>query len=113
MKHLTSLIALTLLPLAFAGCSKNPPNAAGARLEVYDFGVVEVSDGIPNRHDLGGGRVCIITPAIQKDGSVLLSMRVEESGKVVQLMRAQTRSDMQFQISGGGLSIAMNPHIKQ
>ena len=111
MKHRTSLIALTLLVLAFAGCSKHSPDAA-ARSKVYDLGVVEVSDGIQSRHDLGGGRVCIITPAIQKDGSVLLSMRVEESGKLLQLMRAQTRSDMPFQMSVGDLSIGMKPHIK-
>ena len=112
MKHRTSLIALTLLVLAFAGCSKHSPDAAAARSKVYDLGVVEVSDGIQSRHDLGGGRVCIITPAIQKDGSVLLSMRVEESGKLLQLMRAQTRSDIPFQMSVGDLSIGMKPHIK-
>ena len=113
MKNRTSLIALTLLALAFAGCSKHSPDAAVARPKVYDLGVVEVSDGIQSRHDLGGGRVCIISPAIQNDGSVLLSMRVEESGKLLQLMRAHTRSDIPFQMSVGDLSIGMNPHIKQ
>lgn len=113
MKHRTSPITLVLLALAFAGCSKRSPDAAGARPKVYDLGVVEVSDGIQSRHDLGGGRVCIITPAVQKNGSVLLSLRVEESGKLLQLMRAQTRSDLPFQMSVGDLSIGMNPHIKQ
>ena len=113
MKNRTSLIALALLALAFAGCSKHSSAAAVAHPKVYDLGVVEVSDGIQSRHDLGGGRVCIITPAIQKDGSVLLSMRIEESGKLLQRMRAQTRSDIPFQMSVGDLSIGMNPHIKQ
>ena len=98
MNHRTSLIALALLVLAFAGCSKHSPGAAVAGPKVYDLGVVEVSDGIQSRHDLGGGRVCIITPAIQKDGSVLLSMRIEASGKLMQQMRAQTRSGMPFQM---------------
>ena len=112
MKHRTSLIALALLALAFAGCSKHSPDAVVASPKVYDLGVVEVSDGIQSRHDLGGGRVCIITPAIQKDGSILLSMKIEESGKVLQSLRARTRSDMPFQMSVGDISIGMKPHIK-
>src|ERR1035438_9782656 len=112
MKNRTSLIALTSLALAFAGCSKHSPDAAVAHPKVQDLGVVEVSDGIQTRHDLGGGRVCIITPAIQKDGSVLLSMSVEESGKVLASPRAQTRSDMPLQISVGDIGIGLTPHIK-
>jgi hypothetical protein len=113
MKNRASLIALTLLALTFAGCSKHSPAAAATGPKVYDLGVVEVSDGIQSRHDLGGGRVCIITPAIQKDGSVLLSMRIEESGKLLKLMRAQTGNDLAFQMTAGDLSIGMKPHIKQ
>jgi len=113
MKHHISLIALTLFSLAFIGCSKHSPDAALARQKVYDLGVVEVSDGIQSRHDLDGDRVCIITPAIQKDGSVLLSMRIEESGKLLQLMRAQTGNNIPFQMTVGDLSIGMKPHIKQ
>ena len=110
MKYRTSLITLTLLTLTFTGCSKHSPDAV--RPKVQDLGVVEVSDGIQSRHDLGGGRVCIITPAIQKDGSVLLSMSVEESGKVLASPRAQTRSDMPVQISVGDIGIRLTPHIK-
>ena len=112
----TPLIPLALLALGFtftfAGCSKPSSAAATARPHVYDLGVVEVSDGVPSRHDLGGGRVCIATPTVQKDGTVLIAMRVEEAGKLSQLLRVQTRSDMPFQISVGDLSIGMNPHIK-
>ena len=111
MKNRTSLIALALLAFVFDGCSKHSPDAA--RPKVQDLGVVEVSDGIQSRHDLGGGRVCIITPAIQKDGSVLLSMSLEESGKVLALPRAQTKSDMPVQISVGDIGVGLTPHIKQ
>ena len=56
MKYRTSLIALALLALAFAGCSKHSPDASVAVPKVYDLGVVEVSDGIQSRHDLGGAK---------------------------------------------------------
>ncbi len=113
MKYHTSLIILALLALIFASCSKHSPDATVAGPKLQDLGVVEVSDGVQSRHDLGGGRVCIITPAIQKDGSILLSMRVEESGKLLQQMRAQTKSDVPFEISVGDICIGMNPRIKQ
>ena len=112
MKYRKSLIALALLALTFTGCSKQP-DATFARPKVQDLGVIEVSGGIQSRHDLGGGRICIVTPAIQKDGSVLLSMSIEESGKVLANPRAQTRSDMRVLISAGDISIGMTPHIKQ
>jgi len=111
MGNRSSLLALTLLALAFAGCSRHSPNAAAARPQTYDLGVVEVSDGIQSRHDLGAGRVCQINPAIQKDGSVLLSMSLEESGKLVQSFRAQTKSDKPVWMSMGDLSIGINPHL--
>src|SRR5438045_2433785 len=111
MKHRTALIALTLFALAFAGCSRHSPDAAVAHPKVQDLGVVEVSDGIKTRHDLDGGRVCIITPTVQKDGSVLLSMSIEEAGKVLATPKAQTKSDMPVQISIGDIGVGLTPHI--
>ena len=113
MKNHTSLIALTLLTLAFAGCSKHSPDAAAALPKITDLGVVEVSDGILTRHDLGGGRVCIITPNVQKDGSVLLSMSIEEAGKVLLSPKVLTKSDQHAQITIGDIGIGVTPHIKQ
>jgi hypothetical protein len=113
MKNRTSLIALISLALAFAGCSKRSPDAGVAHPKVQDLGVVEVSDGIQTRHDIGGGRVCIITPTIQKDGSILLSMRIEEGGKVLASPRAQTKTDMPVHFSVGDIGVGLTPHIKQ
>jgi hypothetical protein len=111
VKHRASLTALALLALTFVGCSKHSRDATVAGPQVRDLGVVEVSDGVQSRHDLGGGRVCVITPAIQKDGSVLLSMSIEESGKVLAKPRAQTRSGVPFQVSIGDIGIGMTPVI--
>jgi hypothetical protein len=112
MKYRASIIALALLALTFVGCSTHSPGATVAGPKVQDLGVVEVSDGVQSRHDLGGGRICIVTPAVQKDGSVLLSMSIEESGKVLARPRAQTRSGVPFQISAGDIGIGMTPVIK-
>ena len=113
MKIHTSLIALALLALTFAGCSKHSPDTTATHQKVLDFGVVEVSDGVQSRHDLGGGRVCIITPTIQKDGSVLLSCRVEESGKFLTSLGIKTLSDHSVTVSVKDISFGLTPHIKQ
>lgn len=111
-KHLT-LIAITLFAFGLIGCSKQPQGQAAAPSKVYDLGVVEISDGIQTKHDLGDGRVCVITPALQKDGSMILNMRLEESGKVVTKFRAQyDRSTTGFTMRVGDFSIGMNPRIK-
>lgn len=113
MQSFTSLIALAVLALTFAGCSKDSPDTVAARPKVHALGVVEVSDGVKTRHDLGGGRVCIVTPAIQKDGSVLLAMSIEQDGKVLAKPRAQTGSGVPFEISVGDVGIGMTPVIKK
>jgi hypothetical protein len=118
MKYRTSLIPLAFLALAFAGCSSPSPDAARPATALaypkhHDLGIVEVSDGIPSRHDLGGGRVCIITPAILKDGSIFLSMSVEKSGKVLASPSAHTGSDVPVWYSRGDISFGLTPHLKQ
>jgi hypothetical protein len=112
MKYRTPFMALAVLALTFAGCSKSTPDANVAHPKVQDLGVVEVSDGIQSRHDLGGGRVCLITPALQRDGSVLLSIRVEESGKVLAMPRIQTKPDQAVMFADGDMGISLTPHIK-
>jgi hypothetical protein len=110
MKYHTSLIALAL---TLAGCSKHPPAATSVGSKFLDLGVVEVSDGVQSRYDLGGGRVCIVTPTIQKDRRIILSMSVEESGNVLLRPRVQTGAGVPFQISVGDFSMGMTPVIKQ
>ena len=113
MKYHTSLIALASLALVFAGCSKHSAAAAAPHPKIQNLGVVEVSDGIQSRHDLGGGRVCIVSPTIQKDGTILLAMRIEEAGKLLVAPRVITKPDEAFEFSAGDIGVGFTPHIKQ
>jgi hypothetical protein len=114
MKKYLTLIAITLFAFGLIGCSKQAQGKAAAPSKVYDLGVVEISDGIQTKHDLGDGRVCAITPALQKDGSMILNMRLEESGRLVTKFRVQfDKSTTGFTMRDGDFSIAMKPRIKQ
>jgi len=114
MKILLTLLAVALLAFGLIGCSKQPQSKAAVALKNYDLGLVDVSDGIHTMHDLGDGRVCVIAPVLQKDGSMILNMKLEESGKVLEEFRTQFDKPCSgFTIGNGGFSITMKPHIKQ
>jgi hypothetical protein len=113
MKHYTSPIIAALLVLLFAGCSKHPVGTTAVSPKVPDLGVVEVSDGIPSRHDLGGGRVCTIIPAIQKDGSIMLTLKIEQDGKLLAMPRVQTLSGRAIIARAGDIGVELTPEIKR
>jgi len=77
MKHCTFLIAVALLISSLAGCSRK-----ATALKVADLGVVEISSGTPIRHDLGGGKVCVIMPTVITNRSarfVKMTMVIEQT----------------------------------
>ena len=111
MKNRTSLVILASLTLALAGCSKHSSDTT-ANQKVWKLGVVEVSDGVQIERDLGGGRVCTIMPTIQKDGSVLMSLKLTQDGKLLASPRIQTGSDREAVMTMGDVSIDVTPHIK-
>jgi hypothetical protein len=41
-----------------------------------DLGMLELSDGVPTRFDLGGGTNCIVTPAALSDGNSMMQITV-------------------------------------
>jgi hypothetical protein len=118
MKNRTSIFALALLAVLFTSCSKHSPDAAAVRPKVSDLGVVEVSDGVTSRHDLGNGRVCVIKPTIKTDGTVLLAMTIEETDsngadRVLSHLNALTFPDRSVEVSDNGVGVGLTPHIKQ
>ena len=107
----TSLIVLASLTLALTGCSKHSAGTT-ANQGVSDLGVIEVSDGVQVQRDLGSGRLCTIMPAIQKDGSVLLSLKITKDGKLLASPRIQTGSGQPAMFTVGDISVGVTPHIK-
>jgi hypothetical protein len=75
MKMKTPLIAITLLALAIAGCSKHSSTAP----KNFDLGVIEVSGGKPNDQILADGRGCVIMPTLMPDGNVNLEATILET----------------------------------
>ena len=119
MNHRASLILLASLTWLFTGCSKHSPAAATVRPQVPELGVVEVTDGVTSRHDLGLGRVCVLKPTVNKDGSVLLAMTIEETDSaggtrtLAHLnLNAITFPDRAVEVADGAVGIGLTPHIK-
>ena len=104
-------ITLVVLSGIVVACSKRSQEAVHVRAKVYNLGEVEVSDGLTTRHDLGGGRICVITPAFQKDGSILLGMSIEQGPKVIARPRVQASPNVSFEITDGDVGIAMTPRM--
>jgi Flp pilus assembly secretin CpaC len=117
MKNCTPLIIAALLVSLFIGCSKHSPTATPANPNVTDLGVVEVSDGIPIYHDLGGSKACVISPTVFRNGSVKLSFTIQQtnSAGVVETLATpsvQNMSGSPMHVYVGGISISVTPKIK-
>jgi hypothetical protein len=127
MKSSTPLIIAALLVSLFTGCSKHSPPAepatqaarptpvAPSNLISAQLGVVEVSDGVPSRHDIGGGRVCIIKPFILKDGDIMMAISVAETNasgdKNISSLHVETSPDQAVEMANGVVAISLTPHI--
>jgi hypothetical protein len=112
MKYQTPLIGIMSVAMLFTGCSKHSAGAVASHPKVQNLGVVEVSDGIQSQHGLGGGRICIVTPTMLKDGNVLLDLRIEEAGNLLSAPRIITKPDQAVEISVGDIGVGFTPHIK-
>jgi len=52
-------------------------------------------------------------PTVQKSGSVLLAMTIEESGKVLAAPSVKTLPDRTVEMYIGDIGVGLTPHIKQ
>lgn len=109
-----SFITLALLLCLLAGCSKHSSSSADP--SVLDLGIVEISDGVPIRHVLNDGRVCVINPTLAKDGNVNLSITVLETNsagiRTRSVLNVETLPDRAVKIAGEDCVIGLTPHVK-
>jgi hypothetical protein len=77
MRYCFLLVVLASLALALVGCSRSSSTAVLP--QINDFGIIEVSGGMPSNHTLADGRVCTVTPAILVGGNVRLTTLVVET----------------------------------
>ncbi|MGC9944685.1 MAG: hypothetical protein ABSE48_22920 [Verrucomicrobiota bacterium] len=114
MKHPGAFLILALLSCLLAGCSRHSSSSPGPG--VTDLGVVDISDGVPIRHDLNHGRVCVINPTVAKDGSVNLSITVLETNSAGistrSVLNIEALPDRAVEIAAGDCAIGLTPHVK-
>ena len=85
--------------------------------KIYNLGIIEISDGITSRHELGEGRVCVIKPTVKQDGSVLLAITIEEinyrnHARTLTHLNVSTFPDRSVEIEENHFGVSLTPHIK-
>lgn len=94
------------------GCSKEPAPVVLKDPEVLAWGIVDLTNGVSVKRELGTGRICTITPTALSDGQILCSMVVEKDGKVISRPRVQTSSGVPVSISDGVVVVEFTPRVK-
>jgi hypothetical protein len=114
MTYRASLTTGALLVSLLTGCSRHSPAVTSP--QVMDLGVVEISDGALNRHDLGGGRVLLVTPTVFTNGRVRLALAVEETDATGAIRKSeaqvQTSPDIATRFSLAEIDFSLTAHIK-
>src|SRR5690242_7550231 len=71
MKNHTSLMLAAWFAFTVVGCSKRAPSVAPSAQPINaTLGLVEVSDGVTTRQDVGNGLACIIKPTVLQEGGI-------------------------------------------
>ena len=126
--HIISCV-LVLTALLAVSCSKSRDEQPGqgkkratdvfspADVPTVDLGEVELTPSTPKRLSLAGGKECVITPTILKDGSIQMDLMVESKvadGRTQRLgqSRLTQRPGQQCGITVGGMMITLTPKLK-
>ncbi len=105
------LTGLALAAFLLAGCSRHSSQPAAAKS--VNLGIVELSDGVASRHDLGGGSVCVLTARAMDATTIELIAVLEQSGeKAASSRRAPTILNQPLVISLGGTTVQVTPRMK-
>jgi len=72
-----------------------------------------MTDRIASRYDLGGGKICIITPTVGFNAVVTYAVAFEDHGKQLQPPKVQSGLlDQPVEIAAGDITITLTPHIR-
>jgi len=109
----SGFLVLALVAVPISGCSKKPSSDNSTQPEAVNLGTVEVTYGSPSRHDLGGGRTCVLTAQpMDRDNCELVAV-VEKGGKKVASTRvAPARLNAPLDLSLGMVQIQLTLKIK-
>jgi hypothetical protein len=82
-----------------------------------DLGMVELTDGVPARFDLGGGTNCVVTPRALSDGNITMEVKTQVTsadGTTSRLAMSQltARPGQHCSISVGDRMIALGVKLK-
>ena len=118
-----TLLILICLALFLTGCSKQSlsPDALASRHaakpNVTDLGVVEISDKVSSRHEVGTGRTAVLTPTVLPDGTLDIAIVIEEPPvnsrrKLLAMPRVITKPGQAVEISVDELGLKFTPTLK-
>jgi hypothetical protein len=116
MNTLTAFVFIALITLLLAACSERPTGTVSPK--VTDLGILEVSDGESTWHDLGDSRACVISPTVLANGSVRLTITIQQTNSdgTVRMLASPTVQNMAGQkmaVSAGDIHIRLIPAIKK
>ena len=91
--------------------------ATNLEADTTDLGMVELTDGVPMRFELGGGTNCVVTPRALSDGNITMEIKTEvinADGTASKLGMSQltARPGQACSISVGDRMIALGAKLK-
>lgn len=109
------LMIAALAAMVLTGSCRGPQHAA--RVSPVDLGVVELSDRVSSRYNLGAGESCVITPTVLRASVLDLQVafdRQDQTGKPVRVAsrRVEALADQRVEVSFPFISLVFTPRIK-
>lgn len=124
--RLVAVAAVFLVAVFSGGCSKSPSPRTTHNLHglvvamptnITYLGVVELSDQIATRLDIGSGKSCVLTPTALSLGNLKIDVVLEQTdahGKLATFSPSpvSTHDGERFGVSVGDICFALTPKLK-
>jgi hypothetical protein len=91
------------------------PDSAAATANVADLGAIQLVNQTPNRFDLGGGKICTLTPTIDADGNynikVVFGAQKADGSTENTMTEVTTSPGRTVALEAGGNIISFTPTV--